>query len=160
MLAHIVLASDVLPLLGKKFRQVQPFISGKAKSFSDTFDDKSDYYSFKQTTEFLLILPFLFQTHLWTFNVATLSRLADDLAPVAGTELTACAVPHVTMVTRRALIQAASLGGSAFITAMTSTPHFGLTLRGSSTVRLSLALFGFHLQCRWQRWWSPDWAVT
>lgn len=65
---------------------------------------------------------------LRAFNTTTLSPLAEDLTPVAGTELTARAVPHVSMVTHRALIEAASLGSRTFITAPSSTLHFGLTL--------------------------------
>lgn len=90
----------------------------------------------------LKTFPPPFQTHLWAFNTTTLGPLAQDLTPVAGTELAACAVPHVTVVTHRALVQAAPLGCGAFITALTRTLHFGPTLRGSGTARLSSGLFG------------------
>lgn len=90
-----------------------------------------------------------FQTHLWAFDTTTLGPLAQDLTPVAGTELAARAVPHVTVVTHRALVQAASLGSGAFVTAPTRTLHFGPTLRGSSTARLSSGLFGFHVPTIW-----------
>lgn len=76
------------------------------------------------------------QAHLWAFNATALGPLAEDLTPVAGTEFTARAVPHVAMVTHRALVQAASLGSGTFITALTSALHFGVTLQGSSAVSL------------------------
>lgn len=88
-----------------------------------------------------------FQAHLRAFNTTTLGPLAEDLTPVAGTEFTASAVPHVSMVTHRTLVQAASLGGGTFITALTSTLHFGVTLQRSSAVSLG-SVFTYR---RWER---------
>ena len=96
----------------------------------NVWDNKTDNYSFQQWGH---------RAYLLALNTTALGPLADHLTPVAGTELAARAVPHVAAVTHRALVQAASLGGGAFITALTSSLHFGLTLRGSSTVRLRFA---------------------
>lgn len=65
---------------------------------------------------------------LWALDLFTFGPLTEDLTPVAGTELAAGAVPHVSMVTHRPLIKAAPLGGGAFVTTLTGTLHFGLTL--------------------------------
>lgn len=75
-------------------------------------------------------LWFLTEAHLRAVHSSTLGPLTDDLTPGAGTELAARAVPHVSMVTHGALVQAASLCGGAFFAALTGTLHFGLTLRG------------------------------
>lgn len=96
----------------------------------NVWDNKTDNYSFQRWGH---------RAYLLALNTTAFGPLADHLTPVAGTELAARAVPHVTAVTHRTLVQAASLGGGAFITALTSTPHIGLTLRGSSTVRLRFA---------------------
>lgn len=78
---------------------------------------------------------------LGTLNTSTLGPLAEDLTPVAVTEFAARAIPHVSMVTHRPLVQAASLGGGAFITALTSALHFGLTLgTGSGLTGVCVAL--------------------
>lgn len=69
------------------------------------------------------------ETHLWAFNTTALGLVTEHLTPVAGTELAACAVPHIAMVTHRALIKAAPLGGHAFIAALTGALDFGPTLR-------------------------------
>lgn len=73
---------------------------------------------------------FPFRAHLWAFDTSTLGPLTEDLTPAAGTELAAGAVPHVSMVTHCALVLAASLSSSAFITALPGTLHFGLPLFG------------------------------
>lgn len=65
---------------------------------------------------------------LLAFYQATLSVLTEDLASLAGAELTARPVPHIAMVTDGALVQAVSLGGSALITALSCPLHFGLAL--------------------------------
>lgn len=65
---------------------------------------------------------------LWAFDTSTLGPVTEDLTPAAGTELAAGAVPHVSMVTHCALVLAASLSSSAFITALPGTLHFGLPL--------------------------------
>lgn len=51
------------------------------------------------------------------------------MTPAAGAEVAARAVPHVPVVVHRALVQAAPLGGGAFITALTRALHLGVTLR-------------------------------
>lgn len=65
---------------------------------------------------------------LWALDPCTFSPLTEDLTPVAGAELAAGAVPHVSMVTHRPLIKAAPLGGGAFVTTLAGALHFGLTL--------------------------------
>lgn len=67
--------------------------------------------------------------YLGAFNASALGRPTDDLPLVTGTELAACDVPHVSMVTDCILVQAASRGRNALLTAPTVTPHFGLTLK-------------------------------
>lgn len=61
--------------------------------------------------------------------MTALGLMTEDLTPVADTELAACAVPHITMVTHRAFIKAAPLGSYAFIAALTGALDFGPTLR-------------------------------
>lgn len=73
------------------------------------------------------------QAHLWAFHTSALGPLAEDLAPAAGAELAARAVPHVPVVPHGAPVQAAPLGGGAFVAALTGALHFGLTLRGETT---------------------------
>lgn len=81
---------------------------------------------------FLMNDLYFFQTHLWAFNTATLGPLTENLTPVAATKLATCSIPHVSVVAHRAFVQAASFGSSTFITALSSTLYFGLTLQGSS----------------------------
>lgn len=75
---------------------------------------------------------FLPATHLRALHSSALGPLAEDLAAAAGAEVAARAVPHVAVVVRRALVQAAPLGGSAFITALTGALHLGVALRGET----------------------------
>lgn len=65
---------------------------------------------------------------LWALHSSTLGPLTENLTPVTAAELAAGAVPHVSMVTHCALVQAASLGSGTFVTAATGSFHFGLTL--------------------------------
>lgn len=65
---------------------------------------------------------------LWALHLSALGPLAEDLTPAAGAEVTARAVPHVTVVVHRALVQAAPLGGSAFVTALTWALYLGVAL--------------------------------
>lgn len=79
----------------------------------------------------------LMKAHLWTFQASALCPLAEDLTPAAGAEFTAGAVPYVAMVTHRAPVQAAPLGGHALLAAPTGALGSGLTLQGSGGPRLS-----------------------
>lgn len=72
---------------------------------------------------------FLLTTHLRALHSSALGLLAEDLTPAAGAEVAACAVPHVAVVVHRALVQAAPLGGGAFIAALTGALHLGVALR-------------------------------
>lgn len=78
------------------------------------------------------------QPHLGTLDPAALGRLAEHLAAVAGAELAAGAVPQVAVVTHGALKQAAPFGGGTLVAALPGTLHFGVTLRGSSTLSQAL----------------------
>lgn len=82
------------------------------------------------------------QAHLWAFHSSALGPLAEDLTPAAGAELAARAVPHVAVVPHGALVQAAPLGGGAFVAALTGALHFGLTLR-RETKRLGVRVYYF-----------------
>lgn len=86
----------------------------------------------------LCLLHFFFHAHLRACNTTTLGPLTENLTSVAGTELAACAVPHVSIVTHSVFIQAASFGSGTFITTLIGTLHFSLTLKGSNTVCLDL----------------------
>lgn len=77
------------------------------------------------------------KAHLWTFQASALCPLAEDLTPAAGAEFTAGVVPYVAMVTHRALVQAAPLGGHALLAAQSGTLDSGLTLQGSAGPRLN-----------------------
>lgn len=90
------------------------------------------------------------QAHLWAFHSSALGPLAEDLTPAAGAELAARAVPHVTVVPHGTPVQAAPLGGGAFVAALTGALHFSLTLRGETT-RLGVRVyyyFGFFLNAQ------------
>lgn len=73
---------------------------------------------------------YFFRAHLRAVDSSTLGPPAEDLALAARTELAAGAVPQVSMVTHRVLVQAAPFGRSAFVTALTGALYCGLTLQG------------------------------
>lgn len=87
--------------------------------------------------------------HLRALHSSALGPLAEDLTPAAGAEVAARAVPHVPVVVHRALVQAAPLGGGAFITALTRALHLGVALReetgrsGLGFIRQPLFYFPF-----------------
>lgn len=86
----------------------------------------------------------LMKAHLRTVKASALCPLAEDLTPAAGAEFTACVVPYVTMVTHRALVQAAPLGSHTLLAALTGTLDFSLTLQGNTSSKLNwgqLSLF-------------------
>lgn len=89
--------------------------------------------------------------YLGAFNPSTFSCPTEDLPLVTHAELAICDVPHVSMVTDCILVQAASLGSYTLLTALTYTPHVGLTLeRQMVTFRKGLA-FPFSEDCKQMR---------
>lgn len=102
-------------------------LSSAQQKSDATFEGSQETFQTKAKTE-VYFVPYN-ETHLWAFNTTALGLMTEDLTPVAGAKLAACAVPHITMVTHHAFIKAAPLGGYAFIAALTGALDFGPTLR-------------------------------
>lgn len=101
-------------------------------------------------------------SHLGTLHFGTLSSLAGDLPLLAHAEVTAGAVPHLSVVPDGATIQAAPLGRHTLLTALPRALHLVLPLKTSpSSEQGSLkprALW--KVQLGYQRWVISQYLLT
>lgn len=68
-------------------------------------------------------------SHLGTLHFGTLSSLAGDLPLLAHAEVTAGAVPHLSVVPDGATVQAAAFGRHTLLTALPGALHLVLPLK-------------------------------
>lgn len=101
-------------------------------------------------------------SHLGTLHFGTLSSLAGDSPLLAHAEVTAGAVPHLSVVPDGATVPAAPLGRHTLLTALPGALHLVLPLKTSpSSEQGSLKPLALRkVQLGYQRWVISQYLLT